>query len=290
MQNEFIAINMLTDALNINLKSIYKVRANNGEIYKSKAQGDIYYCYVFVIKGKLQIQTIQSYDLIVEERHATFLWSNEIQSHTAFSDDVQFFWIYFSWEGKELPLLKVFKIEHADNAVKDFHYCIELLKRSNSFDLLRANMIFAKYVIGGAESLANEIEGGWHQRCIYKSIDYIRENLYALPTIQELATLVGMSLKQYRKHFKKVMGVYPAQYISKQKMTVAKDYLTKTDLTINQIADMMGFSSPYYLSSCFKKTFGCAPNEYRKQLRNVSRGSQETILAEDQNEINQTTK
>ena len=63
------------------------------------------------------------------------------------------------------------------------------------------------------------------------------------------------------------MGVYPAKYIYDQKMLIVKQCLLDTELTIAQIAEMMGFSSAYYLSACFKKSFGYAPNEYRKKFR-----------------------
>ena len=65
----------------------------------------------------------------------------------------------------------------------------------------------------------------------------IKDNLYNLPTIQELANLVGMSLKQYRKHFKKIVGVYPAKYIYDQKMLIVKQCLLNTELTIAEIAE-----------------------------------------------------
>ena len=268
-ENELVALNMLTETFNINLKSIYKVKADNGEVYKSKANGDLYYCHVCMLKGKIRISTLQSYELDIEAGQATFLWSNEVQSYTVVGDDVQFFWTFFSLEGKKLPVMEIVKIENIEKAVKDLHHCADLLRKSSIFELARANMIFTKYVLDGVEQLASKPAESeiWQQRNIYISIDYIKENLYNLPSVQELARLVGMSLKQYRKHFKRVMGMYPAQYIGEQKMSVIKDYLSKTDLSINQIAELLGFSSPYYLCNAFKKRFGCTPSEYRKRVK-----------------------
>lgn len=268
MKNELIAINTLTDTININIKSIYKTRADFGDVYQCKMQGDVYYCYVIVIKGKITLQSLHSYQFDLAEGQAVFLWSNEIKSYSC-SEETQYLWVYFSITETDLLLMKPFSVANMEKALNNFHHCISLLNRSTIFDLCRANMIFTKYVLEGIEKLqAEEVNlKGWHRATIEMSVDYIKDNLYHLPTIQELATHAGMSLKQYRKHFKKMMGEYPAKYICEQKLLVVKDYLVNTDLSINQIADMFWFSSSYYLSTSFKKKYGCTPSEYRKRFR-----------------------
>ena len=269
MRNDIFAINTLVDTVSINIKSIYKTSARNGETYKCKMGGDVYFCYVFVLKGKMKLRTLQSYEFKVAEGCAAFLWSNDIQSYTLYGEEVQYFWVYFSLSGKKLTLMKPFAVSNVEKTSASLHRCISLLLRSTTHDSMRANMIFTKYVLEGSEKLwEEEVDAGGSQRiAIATSVDYIKDNLYNLPTIQELANLVGMSLKQYRKHFKKIMGVYPAKYIYDQKMLIVKQCLLNTELTIAQIAEMMGFSSAYYLSACFKKSFGCAPNEYRKKFK-----------------------
>lgn len=269
MRNDIFAINALVDMVSINIKSIYKTSARNGETYKFKLGGDVYFCYVFVLKGKMKLRTLQSYEFEVAEGCATFLWSNDIQSYTLYGEEVQYFWVYFSLSGKKLTLMKPFAVSNVEKTSASLHRCISLLLRSTTHDSMRANMIFTKYVLEGSEKLwEEEVGAGGSQRiAIATSVDYIKDNLYNLPTIQELANLVGMSLKQYRKHFKKIMGVYPAKYIYDQKMLIVKQCLLNTGLTIAQIAEMMGFSSAYYLSACFKKSFGCSPNEYRKKFK-----------------------
>ena len=135
--------------------------------------------------------------------------------------------------------MKPFSVSNVEKASASLYRCISLLLRSTTHDSMRANMIFTKYVLEGLEKLwEEEVSAGGSQRiAIATSVDYIKDNLYNLPTIQELANLVGMSLKQYRKHFKKIVGVYPAKYIYDQKMLIVKQCLLNTELTIAEIAE-----------------------------------------------------
>jgi len=43
-----------------------------------------------------------------------------------------------------------------------------------------------------------------------------------------------------------------------------KELLLDTDLKLNQIAAMTGFSNPKYMSKVFKQEEGMLPNEYRR--------------------------
>lgn len=268
MRDEIIAVNTLTDAININIKSIYKTLGEAGDIYKCNWGGTLYYCYVFVEKGKIELKTLQSYCLELNEGQAVFLWANDIQSYS-FSESTSYFWAFFSLTEQKLPLMKPFALENTSKTASDLYRCITLINRGAALELFRANMIFTNNVLKGIEKLLLDEEKSktWAQRSIESSLNFIRDNLYALPMIQELANQAGMSLKQYRKYFKKIVGVYPAQYIYEQKLLLVREYLANTDLTVAQISDMIGYSSPYYLSFCFKKYFGITPREYRVKTK-----------------------
>lgn len=51
----------------------------------------------------------------------------------------------------------------------------------------------------------------------------------------------------------------------KYRLDKAKEYLLTTDLSINAIAEEIGFDNEGYFSRIFKKYFGCSPREYRKK-------------------------
>ena len=54
------------------------------------------------------------------------------------------------------------------------------------------------------------------------------------------------------------------EIIKKQRIDQVKKLLLDTDLKLNQIAAMTGFSDPKYMSKVFKNEVGVLPNEYRR--------------------------
>ncbi len=260
------AISSIEESISINLKSIYKVFLEDNTHFEFKITDDIYYGYIYVVKGRMSIRTVQDYTFDIIEGQAVFVWSKDIRSYIMYGDDAQFYWAWFSLKGTSLPLMNVFDAGLTSRDLEKINRCIRLIRRTTLIDLTRANIIFVKYILDGLEKIKDiKMARDSHYRVtILKSTEYIRENICELPTVEEIGGLFGMSLKQYRKHFLRYIGVYPAKYIYDQKLLFAKEYLINTDLNINQISDMLGFNSPFYFSNCFKKSFGASPSEYRK--------------------------
>ena len=55
----------------------------------------------------------------------------------------------------------------------------------------------------------------------------------------------------------------PSQYHLNVRLNRAKELLTSTALSINEIASHTGFESVFYFSKLFKKKNGASPRSYR---------------------------
>ncbi|GAA4461204.1 hypothetical protein GCM10023093_05440 [Nemorincola caseinilytica] len=66
------------------------------------------------------------------------------------------------------------------------------------------------------------------------------------------------------KLFSEVEGITIEQYIIAQKTEKVKEYLVYDELSLGQIAEMMGYSSVAHLSAQFKKVTGMSPSEFKK--------------------------
>ena len=75
----------------------------------------------------------------------------------------------------------------------------------------------------------------------------------------------GHMNKFYLSHaFKKEYGLSPINYMIDCRIREGKRLLADTDLSLSQIAGILGFSSPSYFSQSFRKAEGISPAEYRK--------------------------
>ncbi len=98
---------------------------------------------------------------------------------------------------------------------------------------------------------------------ISTAIDYI-DNHFTEREIDcdYLSELCGISHTYMTKIFKKHFGTCPNNYIIHKKIEYAADLLKTREYTMSTIAEMAGFSSPYYFSRVFKKHIGVSPSQY----------------------------
>lgn len=96
---------------------------------------------------------------------------------------------------------------------------------------------------------------------------YVNEN-YAHPiTLEELSDAIGLAPTYVSTLFKKEIGINFSEYLTSCRMEAAKKLLKKKDLSINDIAEQVGYSDPKYFSKMFNKIVGLKPSAYRKLYR-----------------------
>ncbi|MBQ3258042.1 MAG: AraC family transcriptional regulator [Oscillospiraceae bacterium] len=110
--------------------------------------------------------------------------------------------------------------------------------------------------------------GSGNRRCatVRRYIDlHFKEPL----TLEHLAEIAHMN-KFYLSHsFKQEYGISPINYMINKRIEESKYLLAETDLSMSQIAQMLGFSSLSYFSQVFRKTQSRTPLEYRKSTRRL---------------------
>jgi AraC-like DNA-binding protein len=88
-------------------------------------------------------------------------------------------------------------------------------------------------------------------------------------TLEQLAEEGHMN-KFYLSHaFKKEYGLSPINYMITRRIDESKYLLAETDLSMSQIAQLLGFSSLSYFSQVFHRTQDITPKEYRQSQRNT---------------------
>lgn len=88
-----------------------------------------------------------------------------------------------------------------------------------------------------------------------------------VPPLPELARSLGVAYSSFRREFRRRTGLSPQQYQLRMRLQRVQRLLGSTDQSLKEIADRLGFSSPYHLSTAFSAYFGLAPSEWRKQAR-----------------------
>ena len=82
--------------------------------------------------------------------------------------------------------------------------------------------------------------------------------------VTELARSCNVSRSTFAAHFRKIVGVGPIDYLSRWRMTLARDELRHGTRTIGEIALAIGFQSSSAFSTAFTKATGCSPRQFQR--------------------------
>jgi AraC-like DNA-binding protein len=96
---------------------------------------------------------------------------------------------------------------------------------------------------------------------------YIFKNYFRKIYLSEISNMVRLSEDYIGRVFKKYTGMTIIAFISHLRLEKAKDLLSKTDLTIENISEMVGYNDVFYFSKVMKKSEGLSPREWRKAMR-----------------------
>lgn len=99
---------------------------------------------------------------------------------------------------------------------------------------------------------------------INNAIDYIKNNPNATLQVSDVAKYVNLSTRQFSKIFTEQTGVSPGKYINNHKIQYSTDLLVHSDLSINEIVNIMAFPDSSTFIKTFKKSKGITPSKYRK--------------------------
>lgn len=94
----------------------------------------------------------------------------------------------------------------------------------------------------------------------------LMESPWLFPTQEQVAAQFAMSIRTLRRKLNEAGTTYQA-VIDSVRESLAKDYLQNTQWTVNEIADLLGYSETNNFNRAFKRWSGHTPLEYRQQCR-----------------------
>ena len=81
--------------------------------------------------------------------------------------------------------------------------------------------------------------------------------------VEQMASELCMSRSNLYLKIRSITGRSPLDLIKRIRMEKACQLLRNTEYSIATISTMVGFSSPSYFTSCFKKQFGVLPGKFK---------------------------
>lgn len=86
-------------------------------------------------------------------------------------------------------------------------------------------------------------------------------------SLPELAARVGLTPRTLSRRFVQATGESPKQYWMQLRLLRAEEMLRETNLTVQDIAELLGFNDASYFIRLFRQRAGITPNDYREVTR-----------------------
>lgn len=99
---------------------------------------------------------------------------------------------------------------------------------------------------------------------IQRAVNYINKNLDKELSVKSISKNANVSKSVLYKNFHKHFNSTVSEYINSKRIDKSLELLVKTDYTIEEISQKVGFLSVSYYSRTFKKQIGISPLKYRK--------------------------
>ncbi|MFQ5564062.1 MAG: AraC family transcriptional regulator [Parvularculaceae bacterium] len=82
--------------------------------------------------------------------------------------------------------------------------------------------------------------------------------------VESLAAELNISAKHFCRLFRYFQGVSPRAYITRTRLETARTLLLRSNHSIAQIAEMLGYDTPFHFSRQFKTHIGLSPSKFRR--------------------------
>lgn len=98
---------------------------------------------------------------------------------------------------------------------------------------------------------------------IQEAVAFIDEHYNNMINQEELAHMLGLSKYQFIRNFSKYMGLTPNDYLNRKKIENSLTLLLSSELSLEEIAAKVGYSSASYYIRVFRKLIGQTPATFR---------------------------
>lgn len=110
--------------------------------------------------------------------------------------------------------------------------------------------------------------GGRNAKALSQAIDFLKANIDQSIRLEDIGRATNRSASHISRMFSTELGMPPHQYLMRLRVEKAQKLLSKTSVSIAEIAYDCGFSHQEHLSRLFRRFTDTTPAAYRREMQN----------------------
>ncbi|MED2918847.1 AraC family transcriptional regulator [Bacillus sp. AR8-1] len=144
----------------------------------------------------------------------------------------------------------------------------DVYNQRGGISMLQTEMLFREALNEALLSVVNR-ENNYESHTLFERISsYVRKYYYKDITIHTLTEQNNVNRNRLSYVFRKHAGMGPAEYVLNYRIKMAQKMLCTSGVPVQQIAQAVGITDPFYFSRVFKKRVGISPTKYREKFIN----------------------
>ncbi len=238
------------------------------EFTTNNQRGRIDYYLIYIVSGALRIEVPDGWTICEGGNFVIFPPETKYVYTHRNKDELEYMWVHFTGSDVEKILSDYgFKLYPEINSLNNdeqiairFRNIFEGFAKQDSFRDKELSLLLERLFISMAR---RNSDSSVKENQLRKSIAYINSKYNSSIRIPELARIESLSVSRYNALFRKLMNTSPTEYITRLRISSARELLSGTDLSIAKISRLVGYSDPHFFSRIFKATTGISPSCFR---------------------------
>lgn len=256
---------------------LYWMRAiDNSEVAVYQTQKEHRHSFFelhFVLSGEMRYR-IKGETVAVKNGQLLLIPPAELHRVSDYSADFLKFSVAFSMPREEELYDALYKVSGQALALSDgmresLDRCFDESRRDTVYSplIIRSRFFEILYALSGFHEKKRTVrESGKADIRLIKAKQFIEDNAHTFLGCEDVAGYCYISVKQLNRIFMRYENMTLLAYIHREKIASAEKLLRDDRYSLQEISDLLGFSSVYYFHAFFSRHAGVAPGEYRKNI------------------------
>jgi AraC family transcriptional activator FtrA len=133
-------------------------------------------------------------------------------------------------------------------------------------NLVAQRLVVAPHREGGQAQFLPRPMAHDEQGRLSRLMDWLRAHPEQQHTVNSMAERAAMSARTLQRQFRDATGMGPIEWLTRERIAVAKDLLEVPGIPLAQVAERAGFGSEESLRHHFRRLTATSPGAYRRQF------------------------
>jgi AraC family transcriptional regulator, transcriptional activator FtrA len=133
-------------------------------------------------------------------------------------------------------------------------------------NLVAQRLVVAPHREGGQAQFLPRPMALDEQGRLSRLMDWLRANPALQHTVKSMAAQAAMSARTLQRQFQDATGMGPVEWLTRERVAIAKDLLEVADVPLAQVAERAGFGSEESLRHHFRRLAATSPGAYRRRF------------------------